>query len=137
MKITRHSLISAAAVLATAALSLTPAMAATKVNVPFSFVASGKSFPAGVYTVDRGSLRDTLRMQDSTGNTLTWIGLPADINPTGSMASATNRTVLKFDVVGEKYLLRTVQYGSAITSRLDKKARELEAAKERTLVAGQ
>jgi hypothetical protein len=130
MQIVRHSLILAAATLAVAAASITPAKAATKVNVPFSFVASGQSFAAGTYSVEQNKLIGTVHLDGAHGG-LVWIGLNADQEP------RVNRTVLKFDVINDTYYLRTVQYGAQISHRFDSKVKELKAAEERMIVGGE
>jgi hypothetical protein len=60
--------------------------------------------------------------------TFTWMVKPSDSSPTDE------RVVLKFDQVGQTYLLRSIQYGQVETFQLDKKAKGLESAQERTLV---
>jgi len=129
MRFTRFSLISAAAVLASAALSVTPAMAASQVNIPFSFVASGKSFPAGQYVVDKDGNGGFLTMRGDKANIFS-ICIQADPVPGGKKA------VVTFDHIGETYLLRSFQYGSQTTLRLDSKARDLKAAEERKIEGG-
>ena len=126
MRITLHSLIPAAVMLAAAAASITPAMAESTIKVPFSFVSGGKNCPAGVYSVSQTNSNDTLTLQGPAGK-FTWMVKPGDSTPTDK------RVVLKFDQIGQKYLLRSIQYGPVVTFQLDKKARDLESAQERTL----
>lgn len=126
MRINFHSLIPAAVMLVAAAASITPAMAESTVNVPFSFVSGGKNCPAGVYSVSQASQKDTLTLQGPAGK-FTWMVKPGDSTP------ADKRVVLKFDQIGQTYLLHSVQYGTVVTFQLDKKAKDLESAQERTL----
>ena len=127
MRITLHSLIPAAAMLVAAAIAITPAMAETVVKVPFSFVSGGKNCPAGVYSVSKTNGNDTVTLQGATGR-FTWMVKPSDSAPKDE------RVVLKFDHIGQTYLLRSIQYGQVVTFQLDKKAKDLESAQERTLV---
>ena len=129
MRFTRFSLISAATVLATAALFVTPAMAASQVNVPFSFVSAGKTFPAGNYILDVTMNRNILALKGDKG-IICGIGVPSEPIPSGKSG------VVKFDHVGETYLLRSFQYGSRGTPRLDANAKGLKAAEERTIEGG-
>lgn len=118
MRINLQSSILTAAVLAVAALAAQPAMAEShQINIPFNFVASGTICPAGTYTVRQDDNASTVRL---TGHNqgFVWIMLP------GNSAQADHHVVLTFDVAGQKYLLRTVQYGPMTTSRLDKKQKE-------------
>ena len=126
MRITLHSLIPAAAMLAAAALSTTPAMAESTVKVPFSFVSDGHNCPAGVYSVSETNYNNTVTLHGPT-QSFTWMVIPGDSAPSDK------RVILKFDQIGQTYLLRSIQYHADTTSRLDKKARDLESAQERTL----
>jgi hypothetical protein len=109
----------APAVLAASALATSSALAATPVQVPFSFTVAGKTCPAGNYTVFTGPLSNTVRLvnQDSSRN-FVWIVEPGDPQPTD------HRVILTFDTRGDGHELRTVQLGNRVTSRLDKPSKE-------------
>lgn len=107
------------AILAAAVFTAAPALAATSLTVPFSFVAGGKLCPAGQYNVDRNPLSETITLQSvDASRTFTWVGGPGDALPTDT------RVVLKFDARGGLHYLHSVQYGPGITGRLDKKGPE-------------
>lgn len=114
MKLTLHSLILASVTMAAAALTVNPAVAQTKVNVPFNFVAAGKNCPAGTYSVQAGNLGNSIKLSGPTGS-FTWIVRPTDPLTQDKQAS------LQFDRMGQTYLLRSVQLHAQVTSRLDKK----------------
>jgi hypothetical protein len=116
MRINLYSLVLAPAVLAAAAFTAQPAQAATtyQVHVPFNFVASGKTLPAGDYVIRKGDRSYTVALEN-TNVGLSWMLGPGDPKPTDQ------RVILTFDKVGERHMLRTVQVGSMITPRLDKK----------------
>lgn len=105
----------ASAMLAAAALTATSAMAEPRVNVPFSFSVAGKDCPAGVYSVERNPLSGvvTLRSADAT-RAFSWITFPGDAAP------GDTRIILRFDDNGTARFLHSVQYGSAVTARLDR-----------------
>ena len=107
----------APAVLAAAALTASTAMAAeTTVKIPFNFTAGGHVCPAGVYTVEHDSDSGFLTLvRKGSADTFTWIVGPADAAPSDHKIS------LKFDAVGNTHVLQSVQYGTLITARLDKK----------------
>ena len=104
------------AVVATAAATLAakPANAEARVKVPFSFTVNGKRLPAGTYQVkgDPGSNSVTLVGRDSS-KIFSWIAMPmtGQGNP--------NKVVLQFDQDGSDHALRSIQYGSQATLRLD------------------
>ena len=118
MQTTLRSLLSAAVLTAAAALATHPAMAATATaNVPFSFTASGKQCPAGTYKIQLGHMNQALNlMNDRNHLNMVWLAGPGTPNPNDT------RVVLRFDRIGSSYTLREIQYGNAITSRLDRKA---------------
>lgn len=105
-----------AALIATAAttLAVKPARAEARVKVPFSFTIDGKLCPAGVYRVksDNGNSAVTLVGRDSS-KTFSWVVTPV----TG--ADDPNRVVLRFNQAGTDHTLRSIQYGTQSTSRLD------------------
>ena len=116
MRINLPSLFLAPAVLAAAAFTSQPAFAAgaATAHIPFDFVASGKALPAGDYMVHPGSISNTVALENPN-LAMVWILGPGSPNPSD------HRIVLTFDRVGQKHVLRTVQYGPMITNRLDKK----------------
>ena len=108
-------------ILAAAALTANSAMAAATVKVPFSFTANGEECPAGYYSVDRGIHGHivTLRSQKTT-QAFSWLIGPGNPGPTETKVS------LKFDQYGSTHTLQSVQFGSDITSRLDKNSKIAE-----------
>jgi len=121
MKNTLKTLVLAPAVLAAAVLASNVASAEALVKVPFNFTVAGKVCPAGLYSVDRDNIGTmvTLRSKDAP-RSFSWVVTPGDPAPTDS------RVVLRFDAQGQTHALRNVQYGSVITSRLDKKTVDTE-----------
>ena len=99
-----------------AAFTSVDANAQTAFNVPFSFNVGHSLLPAGIYSVERSGAPwgkfVTLRSVQ-TSSTFTWTISPGQPLPTDT------RVVLKFDEMGQAHLLRSVQYHSMITSRLD------------------
>lgn len=102
------------------AFAVTSAFAeTTTVKVPFDFVANGKHCSAGVYTVYRDAQFHTVRLQSADGAmNFQWVATA------GQPAPSDMRVVLTFDQDGSGYELRTVQYHSQITGKLDKKVPE-------------
>jgi len=119
----------APAVLAAAALATTSASAATTVKVPFSFTAGDKICPAGEYTVihDDTTSFVTLKRRGSS-DTFTYVVGPGVPYPNA------RKVALTFDDLGNTHVLRTIQYGSVVTSRLDKKS--LQDAEHQSLLRG-
>lgn len=130
MRTTHRTFLLAAFITAAAALASHSALAASKtVNVPFRFTASGRQCPAGAYNVQLEKMNQVLRLSGPGGRVnLVWLAGPGNPNPTD------HRVVLRFDQGGSGYTLRSVQYGAAITSRLDK---NLRAQQPPTEVLGQ
>ncbi|MFP5204886.1 MAG: hypothetical protein ACLGP3_12055 [Acidobacteriota bacterium] len=124
-----HSLLLAPALLAAIALTAQPALAASRVNVPFNFVAAGTACPAGIYLVREDYSGNTVRLIGSTRSFI-WLAGPGNPSPTDA------RAILNFDKIGSTHLLRSVQYGGKITSRLDRKEKEAIPAPEQA-VTGQ
>ncbi len=111
------TLVLAPALLAAVAFTSHTAQAETRLNVPFNFTAAGKACPAGVYTVRRDSNSDYVMLTSKeTRRTFMWLITPGPSDPTG------NRVVLRFDESGHNHTLRSIQYGSMVTSRLDGKS---------------
>jgi len=128
MRIAVHALFLAPAVLAAAALVVQPAMAASRVNVPFNFIAAGQNCPAGSYLVTQDNNGATIKLE-GPAHSFAWIATPGDPSPTD------RRVILTFDEVGSTHMLRSVQYGAMITNRLDKKLKKAIPVPERA-VAG-
>ena len=121
MKNMIRNTILAAAVVATAALASTSAMAET-VKVPFSFTAGGKQCPAGTYTVRRGGVDGSLVTLASREGTrqFTWILRPGDPVSEGKTA------VMRFEAQGDNHVLESIHYNSQATASLIKKAKRTE-----------
>ncbi|MDR3750303.1 MAG: hypothetical protein P4K94_02340 [Terracidiphilus sp.] len=113
MKSNLFSQILAPVVLAAAAVTAIPAMAATStVKVPFNFTVGGKPCPAGEYSVDFNPMSKLVRLQSvSTSKSFIWPVRAAEQNIGG--------VVLKFDEQSQTHALRSIQYGSAVTAQLD------------------
>lgn len=128
MRIHLRNIILAPAVLAVATLAATSAHAEATLKVPFSFKAVGKDCPAGDYVVSKDikSNMVTLRSKESA-RSFTFLTGPGDPSPT-----ATGVT-LRFDETGSGHELRSVQYGSTITPRLDKKTKPSEHVRVDTI----
>jgi hypothetical protein len=100
------------------------------VNLPFNFSIDGEIFPSGAYSIERawrtGSV--TLKNEDAS-RSFTWGLGPGDPAPTDT------RVVLRFDKIGHSYALRSVQFESMITPRLDKKVMEKGQLSEQVVLA--
>jgi len=120
----------APAVLAAVALCANFATAETTVKVPFNFQAGGKTCPAGYYTVQRndGANFVTL-MHKGSAETFTYVLGPGAPEPNETKVS------LKFDRIGDKHVLESIQYRALETSRLDKKTLR-DAERESTRLTG-
>ena len=120
MRFTLRNLFLAPAVLAVATFAATSAHAEATLKVPFNFTAAGKQCPAGLYTVNKDSKNSlvTLRSKES-GRAFTWIVGPGD-------TAASTAVTLRFNETGSDHELRSVQYGSTTTSRLDKHTKHNE-----------
>ncbi|MFZ0662652.1 MAG: hypothetical protein WAM66_08175 [Acidobacteriaceae bacterium] len=109
------------AVIATAMLCTTAAFAAERavVNIPFSFESNGHSYPAGQYVATVDVMHNVLALSSATDTRVSarWIVGPADSNPNDE------KLTLKFDDLGSRHTLRSVQLGARITSRLDTASR--------------
>ena len=125
MRINLHSLVLAPAVLAAAAFIALPASAASiyRVHVPFDFVASGTTLPAGDYVVRPNPLGSNVQLLGKSSAMFLLLG-PGTSDPRDA------RTILTFDKIGQNHLLRTVQAGGMITNRLDQKYGKSLAAEE-------
>jgi hypothetical protein len=109
----------ASTALVAAALATLPAVAATSttLNVPFSFIVNGKSLPAGEYSVQCDSSGSLVRFASKDASQrFTWIAEPT--------ATSSDKVILKFDPQGETHVLESVQYGTLVTVRIDRKSRK-------------
>jgi hypothetical protein len=125
MRFTLRSFVLAPVVMALAAFSANTAMAET-INVPFNFSVAGKKCPAGLYSVQKDLSGSAIKMRGAA-QSFTWIAGPGDPAPTDK------RVVLKFDAMGATHVLRSVQFGSSVTSRLDKKLNPANTAPTETV----
>lgn len=120
----------APAVLAAVALAAHSATAETTVKIPFNFTASGKICPAGFYTVQKDSLGNFVTlMRKGSSDIFTYVVGP------GAPDLADTKVALKFDRMGNDHVLQSIQYGSVVTSRLDKKSLR-DAERESRLTGG-
>ena len=105
--------------IAAATLTAKQALADASVKVPFSFTVDGKRCPAGTYLLkgDAASNTVTLVGRDSS-KIFSWIIVPktSEVDP--------NRVILQFDQAGSDHALRSIQYGSQATGRLDTHGRQ-------------
>ena len=91
------------------------AMAATRVNVPFNFSVAGKTLPAGGYNLVHEANSGFVTLQSIESNdSYTWLLTPGP-------AENDQKVALRFDDSEGKHVLESVQYGSKITPRIDKK----------------
>ena len=104
-----RSLVLAPALLGTAAF----AASTTAVDVPYSFVAQGKVYPAGQYDVSHevNSNFLTVRKHDAPSTNFTVTA--------GAGGEVGNTVSLKFDSYGNTHVLNAVRYGRLMTARLD------------------
>jgi hypothetical protein len=120
MKTNFRTFVLASAVVAVAAMATIPAVAETSatLKVPFSFTVYGRTFPAGEYAVVRSTNLAFLRLQSQNSfEGCSWIASPSE--------TKRDRVVLLFN--GENHALRSVQFGTVISPRLDKKSKEKES----------
>jgi len=122
-------------ILATASLCATAAFAADRavVDIPFNFVSNGQTFPAGRYAATLDSNQNVLALSSMTDCKVSahWIAGPAEFNPNNE------KLTLKFDDLGDSHMLRSVQFGPRITSRLDAPSRHHDAGSIAATVSGQ
>jgi hypothetical protein len=109
-------------VLAPAVIFATAAFAAdtSTLNVPFSFTAHGKSYPAGKYSVSVDANRQiaTLASKTEMSGAIASSLSPSDGNP-----SAQASVRLEFTTNGSSHELRKIRYGSLSTSDIATRAR--------------
>ncbi|HEY0795760.1 MAG TPA: hypothetical protein VGD64_08255 [Acidisarcina sp.] len=102
-------------VLAPAVLFAAAAFAAdtTTLNIPFSFTAHGKNYPAGMYSVSVDANRQvaTLASKSALDQSIAGSLAPSDGNP-----SSPTRVRLEFSTNGSSHQLRKIRYGSLSTS---------------------
>jgi hypothetical protein len=109
--------------IAAAAFTTTAAVAETTLQVPFSFKVADKSYPAGTYSVERTHTGDFVTVKGKNApNSFMWTVGPGAPAPTDA------RVVMNFDEQGQTHILRSVQFESSITSRLDKHIKQNERA---------
>lgn len=133
MRFTAHTLrtlLPALAIAALAALASTSASAQSRFDVPFSFVAGGQTCPAGIYTLQANDAQSVVTLNGAKRG-FQWLVGPGAPAPTDS------RVMLTFDRVGSNYTLRSVQYKSQITARLDKNLKERIPAAEQVAMVSQ
>jgi hypothetical protein len=120
--------------LATATLCATAAFAAdtATVNIPFSFVSQGQTFPAGKYvaTLDRNNNLIDLSSVDASVSAH-WMTGPAEYNPDNE------KLTMKFADAGNSHYLSSVQLGPRVASRLDTPSRHHNAGSNAAAVSGQ
>ena len=107
-----------AIVLTTAALSTHIAKAEATLNVPFSFTVSGQSMPAGVYTVQQNLFHNTVTLRSKNASK----SFAYSLGP-GEAVGNEDRVTLKFSSSGATHTLRSIQFGSKMTPRLDERPR--------------
>jgi hypothetical protein len=109
--------IMAAIVVTTTAASGHVAKAETTLKVPFSFTVSGKTMPAGTYTVQETTFHNMVifRNRDAS-KSFSYTLQPGDDAPSAG------HVVLKFDAAGDRHALRAIQFGSRTTARLDNRS---------------
>lgn len=112
----------APAVLAAAALVTTSATAESVAKVPFNFSVGSKTLPAGDYAIRHDDTNHFVTLlRKGSSDIYTWILGPGEPNLGDSTIA------LNFDKVGDAHVLQSIQYGSQVTGRLDKKsARQAE-----------
>jgi hypothetical protein len=116
------------AVAAAAALASHTASAET-VNVPFSFSAMGKAFPAGSYVVEEDLNRAfvTLSQKDGSNSLIRVLG-------PGISDDNASHVVLRFSITGDSYVLDSIQYRAQITPHMTKRHHKDQ---ERVITSGQ
>lgn len=104
----------AAIVITAGALGTHAAKAETTLKVPFSFTVAGQTLPAGVYTIQQDLFHNVvvLRNKDAS-KTFSYLLGPGDPTPDSA------HIALKFEVSGDTHVLRWIQVGSMMTSRLN------------------
>jgi hypothetical protein len=121
----------APAVLAAAALTAGSAFASTTVKIPFNFTADGKMCSAGDYIVqhEQNQAFVTLKHKGSS-EVFTYVLGPGANDPNDT------KVALNFDRLGGTHILQSIQYGSLMTTRLDKKSLRDAERESMRLTAG-
>ncbi len=118
MKSLVNKFILASVAMAAFALTINTASAET-VKVPFAFTAFGQNMPAGTYTVEQGGSSNLVYLRNNQSmKSYSWVTGPGAPDPTDKRVS------LSFDTVGSTHVLRSIQYKSVTTSRLDKENKD-------------
>ena len=120
MKTNLRTFVLASAAVLVAAVATIPAVAETSatLRVPFNFTVYGRTFPAGNYAVVRSTNLSFLRLQNQNSSEgYSWTAGPSD--------TKRDRVVLRFN--GENHALQSVQFGTVISPRLDKKSKQKES----------
>lgn len=111
----RKAILASAAGLATM-LAANTAIAATRgLYVPFNFTVAGRTFPAGSYQVIHDSTGSFVTLQSSVSSqSFTWLLTP------GQPSWDDAKVALRFDDRDDTHVLRSIQFGSEVTPRLDR-----------------
>jgi hypothetical protein len=127
--IARSAVLAAVSLCATAAFAVSRAV----VDIPFSFVSQGQTFPAGKYIATLDLNHNVLALNNATETRLSarWTAGPADCDPNDE------KLILKFDNLGNTHMLSTIQLGSRITPRLDARSRHHDAGSIEAELGGQ
>jgi hypothetical protein len=106
--------------LAAAALAIQTAQAeGVSVKVPFSFKASGKSLPAGEYSVERAPLGSYIKLEDKQSK-------QSILFVASGTAEGERLVSLKFEGQGGTHVLQSIQFGHLTSGRLTKKTKNRE-----------
>ena len=127
MRTNFFKLVLAPAVIAVAALAAAPVMAeSTTVKLSFPFKVAGKTLPAGTYSLERDDAAKIMKLQSADASqTFTWT---AD---TTKSFDSSDQVVLHFDE-GRTPSLQSIQYGSLVSSKLEKKMKNADNAPARS-----
>jgi hypothetical protein len=118
MRTVLGKLVLAPMLLAAASLATSTAAAQATVSVPFSFIAAGRTMPAGTYVLDKDSLANIVTLRNIHGTeSFKWLLGPGDPAPTDS------NVTMRFDQLDGMHELRSIQYAWQTTSRLDRNTR--------------
>jgi hypothetical protein len=97
-------------------LAANTAIAATRgLYVPFDFMVAGRTFPAGSYHVTHDSTGSFVTLQSlDSSQSFTWLLTP------GQPSWDDAKVALRFDDRDDTHVLKSIQFGSEITPRLDR-----------------
>jgi hypothetical protein len=123
MRNTFSKFVLASAVVAAAAFTSLPAMAASEgavnINVPFNFTVQGKILPAGTYKVRWDDTGNFVTIQSGTAvDSFLW-------KPAGA-PTADRRVTMRFEELGQGHALQSIQYGAMTTPELTRDTRKNE-----------